>query len=292
VVRSYRRRRLWGISEEAIDVFDELVALVTSPDGGADHRRRDLLTFVLDDLVGPDDAAGHALIHAAPMRSGLPAAGEAREWIVDLLATAARQMENQWWDGFDERGDPVIHGRPFTRLRNRSGLARLVLDRRIELMLSQWTVAETCGVVQGWVQAWEAGIRIPDASELHALAGVLELNRAELAGAETGSAVYRNQLSAEAQAELDALFWGSDIKVPDLAARFGLEGRRVDKLVSPAGAGVACEDCGAEMVFTTRERRRVRFAECRTCRRARYLDRHETPPALSRRAVPAPIPPW
>lgn len=130
-------------------------------------------------------------------------------------------------------------------------------------MISQEVVADECRVVQGEVQAWEAGVRIPTDAELDALARVLDLDRQALAEAETGSAVHRNELNAEQQAELDALFWGSDIKVPDLAERFGLQGRSLHKLVTPVRAGVACEDCGTEMIFTARDRRRVRLPPAR-----------------------------
>ena len=128
----------------------------------ADHeRQRGLFMLVLDDLVGPDEA-GHALIGASPMRSGLAVAAAARAWIVDLLAAAARQQKNQWWPRYDEDGDPAMHGVPFRRLRNRTGLARLVLDTRVRLQLSQQTVADTCRVVQGEVHpsqpCWRPGV--------------------------------------------------------------------------------------------------------------------------------------
>jgi len=142
---------------------------------------------------------------------------------------------------------------------------------RSEPRYNQQVVADACGVVQGEVQAWEVGARIPTSAELDAVARVLDLDRSALADAETGSAVYRNELGADQQAELDALYWGSDVKVPDLAARFGLEGRSVHKLVTPLPAGVECEDCGAEMVFATRGPRRSQSADCPPCRRARYL---------------------
>ena len=315
VAASYRRRRLWGITEVAIDAFDALVATAMSP-GGCDEdeaRQRRLLTVVLDGLVGDRDGGGRALIEASPMWSGFPTATEARAWIVDLLAAAARQQQQPWWQGCDDQdpsrnnlgglatsslvvargpahgrpscfppvphGDPAIHGRPFERLRSRTALARVVLDRRIELRLSQQVVADACRVVQGEVQAWEAGARIPTDAELDALARVLDLDRDALAGTETGSAVHRNELSAEQQAELDALFWGSDTKVPDLAARFGLEGRSVHKLVTPVPAGAECPDCGTEMVFTSRGQRRYNFADCPTCRRTRNIGRQPRAPA-------------
>lgn len=261
-----------------MDAFDVLVAVVMSPGGADECDQRRLLTLVLDGLVGPGDGGGRALIRTSPMRSGFPTAAAVRAWIVDLLAAAARCQAEGRWPGCDDDGEPAIHGQPFKRLRNRSGLARSLLDRRIDLRLSQEVVADACGVVQGEVQAWEAGARIPTSAELDALADVLDLDRRALADAETGSAVYRNELSAEEQAELDALFWGSDMKVPDLAARFGLQGRSLHKLVTPVRAGVQCEDCGAEMIFTARDRRRVRFATCPTCRRASYLDRHPSGP--------------
>jgi hypothetical protein len=88
---SHQRRRLWGITEQAVDAFDELVDLVISPGAVEEGRLRGLFTLVLDDLVGPGDAAGHALIQARLMRSGFPTAAAARAWIVDLLAAAARQ---------------------------------------------------------------------------------------------------------------------------------------------------------------------------------------------------------
>lgn len=277
MVASYRRRRLWGITEDGVDAFDALVVAVLSPTGADEGDQRRLLTLVLDGLVGAGDGGGRALIQASPMRSGFPTAAAARAWIVDLLAEAARR-QTEGRRPCDDDGEPAIHGWPFKRLRNRSGLARLLHDRRIELMLSQEVVANECGVVQGEVQAWEAGARIPTSAQLDDLARVLEVDRRALADAETGSAVYRNELSAQQQAELDALFWGSNMKVPDLAERFGLQGRSLHKLVTPVRAGVACEDCGTEMIFTARDRRRVRFATCPTCRRARYLDRQTSGP--------------
>lgn len=274
MVASYRRRRLWGITEGGVDAFDALVAAAMSPGTAAESDQRRLLMLVLDGLVGAGNGGGRALIEASPMRSGFPTAAAARAWIVDLLVAAAHGQAEGRCPECDDDGEPAIHGKPFKRLRNRSGLARLLLDRRIELMLSQEVVADACAVVQGEVQAWEAGTRIPTSVELDVLAHVLDLDRGALADAETGSAVFRNDLSAERQAELDALFWESDVKVPDLAARFGLQGRSLHKLVTPVRAGVECEDCGAEMIFTARGRRRVRFATCPTCRRGRYLDRH------------------
>ena len=278
MVAGYQRRRLWGITEEAVDAFDALVAAAMSSAGGDQSCQRRLLTVVLDGLVGAGDEGGRALIQASPMRSGFPTAAAARAWIVDLLAAAARQQAEQWWQGCDDDGDPAIHGMPFKRLRNRTGLARWVLDRRVQVRLSQQVVADACGVVQGEVQAWETGARIPTSAELDALARVLDLDRGALADAETGSAVYRNELSADQQAELDALYWGSDVKVPDLAARFGLQGRSVHKLVTAVPARVDCENCGAEMVFTARDRRRIQFADCPSCRRARYLGRDRSVP--------------
>ena len=147
----------------------------------------------------------------------------------------------------------------------------MVLDRRIQLKLSQELVAAECGVVQGEVQAWEAGTRIPTSAELDALARILDLDRHTLAGAETGSAVHRNELSAEQQAELDTLYWHTDTKIPDLAARFGLQGRSIHKLVTAVPAGMRCQGCGEEMVFATRGPRRIHSADCPTCRRARIL---------------------
>ena len=89
----YQRRRLWGIGEEAIDAFDELVDLTTSPSsepGRTEQHQRSLLGFILDDLIGPRDAAARASVQTAPMRSGISAPSDARTWIVDLLALAAR----------------------------------------------------------------------------------------------------------------------------------------------------------------------------------------------------------
>lgn len=280
VVASYQRRRLWGITEEGVDAFDALVAAAMSPGGADEDDQRRLFNLVLDGLVGAGDGGGRSLIQASPMRSAFPTAAAARAWIVDVLAEAARRQAEGRWPGCDDDGEPAIHGKPFERLRNRTGLARSLHDRRIELMISQEVVAEECSVVQGEVQAWEAGSRIPTDAELDALARVLDLDRQALAEAETGSAVFRNELNAEQQAELDALFWGSNMKVPDLAERFGLQGRSLHKLVTPVRAGAACDDCGTEMIFTARDRRRVRFATCPTCRRARYLDRQTSGPDL------------
>jgi transcriptional regulator with XRE-family HTH domain len=211
------------------------------------------------------------------MRSALPRPAAARAWIVDLLSTAARQQENQWWHGYDDHGDPAIHGMPFRRLRNRTGLARLVLDTRVQLRISQQTLVDACRVVQGDVQAWECGTRIPTDAELAILAHLLGLDRARLAGAETGSALYRNNLSADQQAELDTLYWASDAKAPDLVARFGVEGRLIYKLVTAVPAGVKCERCGVGMVFTARDRRVRGCADCLPCGVPRYFGRRGTP---------------
>ena len=55
----YRGRRLWGITEEAIDAFDELVDSTMTPSAEPrpteEHQRR-LLGYIVDDLIGPNDA--------------------------------------------------------------------------------------------------------------------------------------------------------------------------------------------------------------------------------------------
>ena len=66
--------------------------------------------------------------------------------------------------------------------------------------------------------------------------------------------------------------------MPDLAARFGLQGRSVHKLVTAVPAGVECENCTQEMVFSARDPRRIQFADCPSCGRARCLG-HSAPRA-------------
>jgi hypothetical protein len=264
---------LWGVTEEAIDVFDELVDLTVTPSaepGPTQQQQRSLLGFILDDLVGPDDAAARAWIETAPMCTGLSSPAAARTWIVDVLAQAARHEVTPWWDGWDEDGDPIIHGQPFLRLRNRTGLARLILDRRIELGLSQECIAWRCDVVQGEVQKWEAGTRIPTEDELDTLAEILALDRQRLARAEVGSAVHRNPLTPEQQGALDAQYWDSKQRVPDIADQFGLHTATVIKLVNPLPAGVNCERCGTPKVFRVRGDRDGHRPRCLSCARPTF----------------------
>lgn len=116
-----------------MDAFDALVAATMSPGGADEGDQRRLLTLVLDGLVGAGDGGGRSLVQAGPMRSAFPTAAAARAWIVDVLAEAARRQAEGRWLGCDDDGVPAIHGKPFERLRNRTGLARCLHDRRIEL---------------------------------------------------------------------------------------------------------------------------------------------------------------
>ncbi|MHB1445919.1 MAG: hypothetical protein ACYCZV_09730, partial [Acidimicrobiales bacterium] len=124
-----------------------------------------------------------------------------------------------------------------------------------------------CDVIQGEVQKWEAGTRIPTAEEMDKLADVLTLDCHSLTGAEVGSAVYRNPLTVGQQAELDHLYWASKERIPDIADRFGLYTATVTMLVSPLYAGVSCERCGTAKTFRTRGDRSRRWSRCPSCAR-------------------------
>ena len=272
----YQRRRLWGITEEAVEAFDALVDAAMSSGGGDQSCQRRRLTLVLDGLVGAGDGGGRALIQASPMRSGFPTAAAARAWIVDLLAAAARQQAERWWQGWDDDGDPAIHGMPFKRLRNRTGLARWVLDRRVQVRLSQQVVADACGVVQGEVQAWEAGARIPTSAELDALARVLDLDRGALADAETGGLPQRAERRPAGRARRPLL--GERRQGAGSGGALRSPGPLPPQTCHRGARGVECENCGAEMVFTARDRRRIQFAGCPSCGRARYFGRDGSVP--------------
>jgi hypothetical protein len=85
-------------------------------------------------------------------------------------------------------------------------------------------------------------------------------------------------------ANLDRLYWHTDLPVATVAARVGLPARSLHTHATPLPAGVACYRCGDPLQFTSRSQRdgqRLRCGECGCSRRSpneRGARRRSPPP--------------
>lgn len=61
------------------------------------------------------------------------------------------------------------------------------------------------------------------------------------------------------------MYWESDVSVADIAARFDLSRRALYDVVRPLPAGVACDECGGELMFENRLGRSSGSAVCPAC---------------------------
>jgi hypothetical protein len=66
-------------------------------------------------------------------------------------------------------------------------------------------------------------------------------------------------------ANLDRLYWYTDLPVATIAARVGLPAGRLHQHVTPIRASVACYRCGEPLLFTSRAQRNGQRLRCRAC---------------------------
>jgi hypothetical protein len=66
-------------------------------------------------------------------------------------------------------------------------------------------------------------------------------------------------------ANLDRLYWHTDLPVATVAGRVELPARSLHQHVTPIPAGVACYRCGETLLFTSRAQRDGQRLRCRAC---------------------------
>src|SRR5262245_17385402 len=66
-------------------------------------------------------------------------------------------------------------------------------------------------------------------------------------------------------ANLDQLYWHTDLPVATVAAQVGLPTGSLHTHVTPLPAGVACYRCGEPLLFTSRSTRDGQRLRCRAC---------------------------
>ena len=69
----------------------------------------------------------------------------------------------------------------------------------------------------------------------------------------------------ERAAEANRLYWETTTPVAEIAERLGISRRGLYDLLLPAETGVACPECGGELVYTNRSARMAGEAVCRSC---------------------------
>ncbi len=73
------------------------------------------------------------------------------------------------------------------------------------------------------------------------------------------------QTNAAAAQEANRLYWHTDRSIADIAETLGVSRRALYELVEPQSAGVACENCGADVVFANRSAKTAQLARCPAC---------------------------
>ncbi len=67
------------------------------------------------------------------------------------------------------------------------------------------------------------------------------------------------------RANLDRLYWHTDLPVATVARQIGLPARSLHQHVTPLPAGVTCYRCGDPLLFTSRSQRDGQRLRCREC---------------------------
>jgi hypothetical protein len=101
----------------------------------------------------------------------------------------------------------------------------------------------------------------------------------------------------ERAAEVNRLYWETDTPVAEIAERLGISRRALYDLLVPAETGVACPECGGELVYTNRSARMAGEAVCRVCGTPQDLllleeltGAEKAPAERAAEAVPPPAP--
>lgn len=75
-----------------------------------------------------------------------------------------------------------------------------------------------------------------------------------------------------ASLELNRLYWDTDESVSEISNRLGVSRRALYDMVEPSSAGVACVDCGGELVYQNRSAKAAGVARCLMCGAERTTD--------------------
>jgi hypothetical protein len=65
--------------------------------------------------------------------------------------------------------------------------------------------------------------------------------------------------------QANQLYWDTERSIADIAETLGVSRRALYELVLPESAGVACENCGSDVVFANRSAKAAQLARCRAC---------------------------
>jgi transposase-like protein len=74
-------------------------------------------------------------------------------------------------------------------------------------------------------------------------------------------------LDERSRNEADRLYWESDASVADIAEQLEISRRALYEAIRPRPAGLACEECGGDLVFRNRTSAERNVAECLQCER-------------------------
>jgi hypothetical protein len=67
------------------------------------------------------------------------------------------------------------------------------------------------------------------------------------------------------RAEANRLYWDTDAPVAEIANRLEISRRALYDTIQPRAIGLACVECGTDLVFRNRSAAERRQAECLTC---------------------------
>jgi DNA-directed RNA polymerase subunit RPC12/RpoP len=73
------------------------------------------------------------------------------------------------------------------------------------------------------------------------------------------------ETNAAAVKQANQLYWHTERSIADIAETLGVSRRALYELVEPESAGVACENCGADVVFANRSAKTAQLARCPAC---------------------------
>jgi len=73
------------------------------------------------------------------------------------------------------------------------------------------------------------------------------------------------ETNAAAVKQANQLYWQTERSIADIAETLGVSRRALYELVLPESAGVACENCGADVVFANRSAKLAQLARCPSC---------------------------
>lgn len=69
----------------------------------------------------------------------------------------------------------------------------------------------------------------------------------------------------DTDADINRLYWESDLPVAEIAERLGVSRRALYDGIRPRPAGIPCPSCGGELGFRNRRAAESREAECAAC---------------------------